>query len=158
MKKHSSHNNILHVLATSIGAGLISGLAGTVAITISQMIELKITGRKPSTVPADAVEKTLDLKATDETEKTELSQKIHWAYGMAWGLPRGLLGLAGLKGFPAAISHFTMVWGTSLVMLPNLDLAPPVNQEKPKTMLVDIIHHAVYALAAGLVYDAIAEE
>lgn len=35
-----------------IGCGLIAGFAGTVAITISQMIEMKITNRSMSDAPA----------------------------------------------------------------------------------------------------------
>ncbi len=45
-------------LGTAIGKGLIAELAGTLAMTLSQMIEMKTTKRKPSTAPADAVKKT----------------------------------------------------------------------------------------------------
>ena len=41
-------------VAGAIGKGLMAGAAGTLAITLSQMIEMKITKRKPSTAPADA--------------------------------------------------------------------------------------------------------
>lgn len=155
--KRKKHTNALEKLGTAIGVGLLAGVAGTIAITLSQTIEMKITKRKPSTTPADAVEKTLDLKAVDELEKPKVSQEIHWTYGASLGITRGLLSLAGLKGWPATLAHFSAVWGGSMIMLPALELAPPVKEQKPKTLLIDGLHHAVYAIVAGFIFDAITE-
>lgn len=142
-------------LGTAIGVGLLAGLAGTAAITVSQMIEMKITKRKPSNAPVDAVSKVLDVTAVSEEKKPKVSQEVHWAYGTTWGIARGILSLAGLKGWTADLAHFASVWGAALVMLPGLKVAPPIQEEKPKTIATDILHHAVYAVAAGLVYDMI---
>jgi hypothetical protein len=155
--QRKKHTNALERLGTAIGVGLLAGLAGTAAITLSQLIEMKLTGRKASTVPADAVEKTLDLQATDASEKPKVSQEIHWTYGISQGITRGLLSLSGLKGWPATLAHFSAVWGGSMVLLPALDLAPPVNERKPKGLAIDGLHHAVYALVTGLIFDAITE-
>jgi hypothetical protein len=152
MKKERS---ALAQLGTAIGTGLLAGLAGTAAITVSQMIEMKITGRKPSNTPVEAASKVLDIKAINEAEKPKVSEEIHWAYGTTWGIARGLISLTGLKGWTATLAHFTSIWGASLVMLPALKVAPPITEEEPKTIGIDIIHHAVYAIATGLVYDAI---
>jgi hypothetical protein len=153
--KKKKHTNAPERLGTAIGAGLIAGLAGTAAITISQLIEMKITGRQPSTVPADAVAKTLDVKATDEGQKPKVAQEVHWAYGTGLGITRGLLALSGLKSWPATLVHFSAVWGGSMILLPALELAPAVREQKPKSILIDGLHHAVYALVTGFVYDAI---
>lgn len=72
-------NNIIKPVGkfgSAIGKGLLAGLAGTVAITVPQMIEMKITRRKGSTVPADAVTKALDIKATTEADKKKFSQQV----------------------------------------------------------------------------------
>jgi hypothetical protein len=45
-------DKIFSSLASAIGIGMIAGLAGTLAITISQMIEMKITKRSMSKAPA----------------------------------------------------------------------------------------------------------
>ncbi|WP_234733582.1 hypothetical protein [Tellurirhabdus bombi] len=148
-------NNPMKELGTAIGVGILAGFAGTVAITISQMIEMQITKRPASTVPADAVSKVLDVKPVRKAKKEQVSQEIHWTYGTAWGIPRGVLALAGVKGWPATLAHFVAIWGAELVMLPSLDLAPPVTEAKPETTAIDGLHHAVYALAAGIAYDAI---
>ncbi|UFH51922.1 hypothetical protein [Spirosoma sp. KNUC1025] len=147
--------NPLKQLGTAIGVGILSGLAGTVAITLSQLIEMRLTKRRPSTTPVDAVTKVLDVKAIKKDKKEEVSQKIHWTYGTIWGVPRGLVTLTGLHGWPASLLHFAAITGTAMTMLPKLDLAPPVTKQDPKTIAIDTLHHAVYALASGLTFDAI---
>jgi hypothetical protein len=153
MPKH--HSNFLEEIGTAIGVGLLAGLAGTLAISLSQKAEMQLDKRKPSTVPADAVAETLDLEPVSEEKKEKVSQEIHWLYGTSWGMARGLLSLAGFRGWPATLAHFAAVWGSSMIMLPSLKLEPPVNEQNPKTIAIDGFHHAVYATATGLVFDAI---
>jgi len=155
MSKHN--NNAFQQVGMAVGVGLIAGLAGTLAISLSQKAEMKITKREPSTTPVDAVEKTLDLRATTEEKKTTVSNEIHWVYGTLWGLTRGLLSLAGIRGIPATLLHFAAVYGTEQIMLPHLDLAKPITGAEPKTIAIDALHHAVYAAGAGCVFDAIME-
>lgn len=139
----------------AIGKGLIAGLVGTVAITASQMIEMKITKRKGSTAPADAARKALDIKPATEADKQKFSQEVHWTYGTLWGIARGLLSLAGVKRWTATTAHFAAVLGTAMIIEPALKVAPPVKEWSKEDILKDMLHHAVYAIAAGLVYDAI---
>ena len=147
----------LNELGTAIGIGVMAGLVGTAAITISQMVEMKIDGREPSSAPADAASKVLDIKPESEEKKAKVSQQIHWAYGTSWGVARGLISLSGLKGWKATLVHFAAIWGTANVMLPTLKVAPPATEEDAKTISIDGLHHAVYAVAAGLAFDAIAK-
>ena len=147
--------NPLKALSLAIGAGVLAGLAGTAAITVSQLIEMKLTDRKPSTAPVKAVSKVLDVKPVNKDSKDKVSQEIHWTYGTLWGIPRGVMAMVGLSGWPATALHFTAIAGTAMTMLPNLELAPPVVEQEPKDIAIEVLHHAVYAIAAGLVYDAI---
>jgi len=140
---------------SAIGKGLIAGLAGTAAITVSQMIEMKITKRKGSTVPADAATKALDIKPVTAADKQKFSQEVHWTYGTLWGVARGLLSLAGVKRWTATTAHFAAILGTAMIIEPALKVAPPVKEWSKEDILKDMLHHAVYAIAAGLVYDAI---
>ncbi|MFD1255493.1 hypothetical protein ACFQ3S_01685 [Mucilaginibacter terrae] len=153
MKVHE--NNALGELASAVGKGLLAGLAGTVAITVSQMIEMKITGRGPSEAPVKVASEILGAAPANEGEKEKLGNEVHFAYGTSWGAVRGLLGLAGLKGIPATLVHFGAIWATELIMLPKYDAAPPVDEQEPKSLAIDALHHAVYAVATGLVYDAL---
>jgi hypothetical protein len=149
------NSNPLKELGTALGVGILAGAAGTAAITLSQMIEMSITDRDASDTPTKAVSKVLHVKPVRKEKKPTVTQEIHWTYGTSWGVGRGLLSYAGLHGLPASLAHFGAVWGAELIMMPSLDLAPPVTEQKPKNVAIDAMHHAVYALVAGLVFDAI---
>lgn len=148
---------VLAEIAGAIGKGIIAGAAGTLAITLSQMIEMKITKREQSTAPADAAQKVLEVKPETEEDKQQFSQQVHWAYGTSWGVPRGILSLFGLKGLPATAIHFATIYSTALIMPTQLKVAPPLKEWSAKEFVIDALHHAVYAIAAGLVFDAIDE-
>ncbi|SDD21812.1 hypothetical protein SAMN05216464_10199 [Mucilaginibacter pineti] len=153
MKLHE--NNALGALGGAIGKGLLAGLAATAAMTLSQIIEMKITKREPSEATLKVAGEAAGFKPASKEEKPKLSQEIHWAYGTVWGISRGLISLTGLKGLPATLLHFGAVWGTSMVMLPKFNAAPPITEEEPKAIAIDGFHHAVYAVTAGLVFDAL---
>ena len=154
MHSTSHESTILGELGSAIGKGLIAGFAGTIAITFSQMIEMRITKRKASNAPAKAVKKTLHIEATPGN-KEEFSNEVHWVYGTSWGVMRGLLSMAGIRGFAATSLHFASIWGTAVNIQPKLDIAPPLSEWEPNDIAIDILHHAVYAIVAGLVFDAI---
>ena len=157
MKEEKDFTSLSEV-GTAIGVGLIAGLAGTLAITISQMIEMKITGRESSDTPATAVREALDIKPVTESKTKKVSNKIHWVYGTNLGMIRGALSLAGLKGWAATAIHWATIWSAEMIMLPALRVAPPVTKESPKTIMIDGFHHLVYAVAAGMVFDEIKKE
>jgi hypothetical protein len=139
-------------LSSTIGKGLLAGVAGTAAMTLSTVVESKLSQRPPSTAPAEAVEKVVGVEPEDEEAEHRLSTVSHWAYGTGWGVPRAALGAAGMSGPLATMAHFFLVWGSALVMLPALGIAPPVNRWKREDTVKDALHHAVYAVAAGVAY------
>lgn len=164
--------------ANVLGKGLVAGFAGTVAITLSQMIEMQLTNRGSSNAPMKVAKNVLGVepkgqaaleaeKRDPESERNEeelkqsiaenaeqFSQFLHFLYGTGWGIARSLLGMAGLKGAPASVVHFGAIWGAAQVMLPAADASKPITKWSPKQIAVDVGHHAVYACAAGAVYDA----
>jgi hypothetical protein len=144
-----------HQISTLIGRGLLSGLAGTALMTLAQTLEMKATGREPSTTPADAVEKLLELEPRTEEAEQRLNLLTHWAYGTGWGLVRGALGALGVRGPAAAAAHLALVWGTALVLLPALELAPPPREWGGRELAKDLGFHAVYALGASLAFEAL---
>ncbi|MEB0261360.1 MULTISPECIES: hypothetical protein [unclassified Mucilaginibacter] len=153
MKLHE--DNSLGALGAAIGKGLLAGIAATAAMTLSQMIEMKITKREPSNATVKVAEDTAGIKPATKEDEQKLSQELHWSYGTAWGVARGIIGLTGLKGLPATLVHFGAVWGTALIMLPKHNAAKPINEQKPQEIAIDVLHHGVYAITAGLVYDAL---
>lgn len=140
-------------IGSAIGKGLLAGAAGTLAITAFQMVEMKATGREESTAPADAAGKVLEIQPRNEAGKTRLNQATHWLYGIAWGVPRALLGALGMRDPAATAVHFGAVWGSALTMPAALDVAPPPTEMETKELAMDAARHAVYAVATGLAFD-----
>ena len=139
-------------IAAAVGKGLFAGAIGTAAMTASSTIEQKARGRKASTTPGDAVEKVLPIEI-DEEEKESVSNMIHWAYGTAWGAPRGLLAVLGLSAPAATVAHFAAVWGGALVALPRLRAAPPVKEWGAREIAIDAWHHGIYALFTAAAFS-----
>jgi len=114
-------------LTNSVGKGLLAGLAGTAAMTVSSTLEMKRRQRPPSSVPARAASKVLGYEPTGDRAQERFSNVVHWGYGTGWGAVRGLLAAAGLDGRWAAGLHYASVWGSELGMPPSLDIGvPPV--------------------------------
>jgi len=72
-------------LGCIVGKGILAGLAGTAAISVSRAVGMNLTGREPSSTPARAVEKVLGIKAVDDEHEAQFSNMVHWGYGTSWG-------------------------------------------------------------------------
>lgn len=140
-------------IVENAGRGLVAGIIGTAAMTAASTLEMNLRGREGSTTPADAATKVLGIEMKDDASKATFSNLVHWGYGTAWGVARGLLGAAGLTGLPATALHFASVWGTALVMLPSLRVAPPPTEWGAEEVAIDALHHVVYVAAAGVAFD-----
>jgi len=142
--------------AAAVGRGLFAGAAGTAAMTVSSTLEAKLRDRGSSSAPADAAGKVLGVEPRDEAGEARFSNVVHWGYGTSWGAVRGLLHVAGIDGAAATAAHFAAVWGGAQVMLPALDVAPPPWESPKVEVAIDAFHHAVYAIATGLAFAALA--
>lgn len=146
---------ITHI-AESIGKGLAAGVIGTAAMTVSSTAEAKIRDRGASSAPADAAAKVLGIdEFSGDAAKTRFSNLVHWGYGTGWGAVRGLVAAAGLSPATATAAHLAAVWGSEQVMLPALDIAPPLTQWGATEVAIDALHHTVYAVATGIAYTAL---
>ena len=143
-------------VSEAVGRGLAAGLVGTAAMTVSSTVEAKWRGRAFSHAPADATAKALGIREfVSDAAYDRFSTLAHWGYGTGWGVVRGLLGAAGLGPAAATAAHGAAVWGNAQVALPALEVAPPAWAWPREEVLIDLLHHAVYALATGLAYEAI---
>jgi hypothetical protein len=147
---------IVTKLARGIGSGVVAGFAGTAAMTVSSTVEAKLRSRAFSDAPARATAKVLGIaEFEDARAKARFSDLSHWGYGTAWGVAHGLMREFGLSPKKATPAHFAAVWGSALVMLPALEIAPPVVFWKRKEIAIDVFHHLVYATATGAAYSAL---
>ncbi|MCA1696934.1 MAG: DUF1440 domain-containing protein [Actinobacteria bacterium] len=139
-------------VAGAIAKGLVAGAVGTAAMTVSSTLEMRLRGREASSAPADAAAKVLGLEFDSDAQKARFGTIVHWGYGTGWGAVRGLLSAQGLGEFPATTGHLCLLWVSELVMLPALEVAPPVTDWEPEEVAIDFFHHVVYAVATGVTY------
>lgn len=155
MKSNNEFAKNVGAFGAALGKGLIAGLVGTAAITLSQTIERKITGKPTSFAPGDAASKALDIEASKMEARKKFSDEVNWVYGTSWGSARGMLSLLGLKGLPATAIHWAAIFYTAITIEPDFEVAPPINEWSKKDLALFALHHVIYATAAGLVFDAI---
>ena len=147
----------LTTTASAIGDGLVAGLIGTAAMTVSSTVEARLRGRAASSAPQRATAKALGIASfADDRAKARFNDLSHWGYGTGWGVVRGLLGAAGLSPAKATAAHGAAVWGSAAVTLPALDVAPPFVFWGREEVAIDLLHHTVYAVATGLAYELVA--
>jgi hypothetical protein len=140
--------------AAALGKGLVAGFVGTVAMTVSSTLEMKLRGRPASTAPADAAAKVLAIERfAHDAARQRFATLVHWGYGTGWGAVRALLGLAGLPPVAATGAHLAVVWGSETIMLPALGVAPPFWTWGADEVAIDVWHHVVYATVTGATYE-----
>lgn len=139
--------------ANAVGRGLVAGLVGTSAMTVSSSVEARLRDRGSSDTPAQAVATVLGVdEFADDTAKARTNQLAHWGYGTSLGAVRGLLDAVGLgRNLADALFH-GIVWGTEKVLMPALDLAPPVTRWGAAEIATDLTHHSVYSLTTNATY------
>lgn len=155
MKNNNGFSKDVGKFGAALCKGLIAGLVGTAAITLSQTIERKITGKPTSFAPGDAASKALDIEASKMESRKKFSDEVNWVYGTLWGSGRGMLSLTGLKGLPATAIHFAAIFYTAITIEPDFEVAPPIDEWSKTDLALFALHHAIYAAAAGFVFDAI---
>lgn len=139
-------------VASDLAFGVMAGLVGTAAMSLSQQIEMSLTGRTPSATPAEAACLMLGIEIRTEAQEQRLAQ-AHWAYGTMWGIGHSVM--PSISGPARALIYLAAVWGTGAALLSGTGLAPPPSRWKPKSLLSDLIHHAVYTAAGTFAYHAL---
>ena len=64
-------------VALAVGRGLLAGLAGTAAMTVSSTVEMKINDRGASSTPAQAVTEVTGVRPADDTAQQRLNTLAH---------------------------------------------------------------------------------
>jgi hypothetical protein len=141
----------------ALARGMIAGAAGTVALTLSERLEMAITGREGSQVPGEVGAHLLPGKDPDAPSDVErLNTPVHWAHGIAMGGLRGLLDVGGVRGTAATAAHFALFWGSDAMLYRALGVADVPWRWSGDELASDVLHKGVYAVATGAVYEALA--
>lgn len=137
----------------ALGLGLAAGAIGTVALTLAETAEMRLTGREASALPGQVGTK---LAGRDPETDPELVQRlnpiVHWAHGTALGAVRGLLDLAGLGALLATAVFYLLVWSGDALLYRVLGLAPAPWKWTRTELLTDLYGKGVLALATSGAY------
>ena len=144
---------LLRRTADVVGRGLVAGLVGTVAMTVSSTLEAKLRQRGDSDTPSQAVAEVLGVEEyRSDTAKDRVNQLAHWSYGTGLGAVRGILELTGLGRNATDVLFHATVLGAEQTMLNGLGLVPPITQWGRQEVATDLTHHTVYSLTTNGVF------
>lgn len=143
-----------HSPSTSIGRGVVAGLAGTAVMTAFQrLVEMPVTGRAESEAPVKLATKLLPLKPKGAQQRRQLNYVAHFAVGAGWGAARAVVGRAGLRGQRAVAVVFAILWTGDVLGMAALGLDDPPWKWSGRDLAIDVIDKLVLAQAAGLIYE-----
>lgn len=137
----------------AVGLGLASGAIGTVALTLAEKAEMKLTGREPSTVPGQVGAKLggRDPEANPGLVK-RLDPIVHWGHGIGLGAVRGLLDVAGLGPVAATLAFYPLVWGGDAALYRALGIAPAPWRWTRGELATDLFGKGVLAFVTSGAY------
>jgi hypothetical protein len=139
--------------------GMVAGVAGTIAMTVSERLEMAVSGRESSTVPGQVGAHLLPRQDPSSTTDIErLNAPVHWAHGIGMGALRGALDHAGVRGLQASAVHFALLWGGDAALYRALGIADMPWRWGADELATDVLHKGVYAAVTGAVYDALTED
>ena len=127
-----------------IARGLAAGFVGTCALTVSQRVEMAVTGRAPSDLPAQVAEGVLRISLRGRRRELAATA-AHWVNNSSTGLGRAAAGAVGLRGAPALAATMALYLGGQTLLFARLGL------ERPRP--VDVLHAAVWASATSAAYE-----
>lgn len=142
-------------VAVAIGRGLVAGIAATAAMTVFSTAEMKLRRWPPSSAPTDVAAKLLDVEPRG-SGTGRFAAIAHGSAGVAFGVTRGLIDVAGLTGPAAAAAFFAVAWSPDLVGVPAIGAAPPPWRWGIEETAISALHHVVYAATGEVVYQALA--
>jgi hypothetical protein len=134
----------------NVGLGLAAGLIGTLVMTLGQEVEMALTDRPPSKMPAEGAEKAIGIDVSDEGREQTFSSIVHFGYGTVLGA-----GLAALDDVPEparTLAYFLGAQAVGMGLLQALDLEGKPTEWDAPSAAIDVGHHLVYAIATGLAY------
>ena len=133
----------------------VAAFGGTLTMTLSQEIEMRINRRPVSFTPALAVFKILRLNfdVLSSRMKTFWSYTVHFVYGTFLGFPLALLYFFNVTNFVSVlVIYFLIIWIQGLIIIPLLGIAGPPWTWGVQPILTEIFHKTVYAFSTVIFF------
>jgi hypothetical protein len=136
--------------------GLVAGAIGGMAMTLTEKVEQRFTGRPNSHVPALTLGRLLGVSDETAEQSRRWNWTMHFGQAALLGVWRSAMAQGGLRGLRAS-AMFTSVRFANDQTLENYTGAgaPPWTWPR-KELLIDVAHKTVYGMVTGLVADRLA--
>ena len=138
-------------LAAGFGRGFAAGLIGAAAMSVSTAVEIRLTGRPPSEVPAEAMRRIVGIRRLGSTAKARLTTAGHVAASAGIGGFHGMLSSVGLKTPYSGPVLFATAMIPDTVVVPALGAAAPPWHWTARDAAISVLHHGVFAASTQLV-------
>jgi len=136
-----------------LARGLLAGVAGVAAMTLAEKLEQAVTGRPDSYVPAHTLERLLGLASRPDAERFWLNHAMHWGQGAALGAVRAWMAQQGLGGPVGSFMFLNLRLMNDQALENATGVGAPPWTWPADEQVIDLLHKAVYAFAAGAVAD-----
>lgn len=137
--------------------GLAAGAVGTAAMTLSEKLEQKRTGRPDSLVTAQVGAHIATPPLETGADAARLGQTVHWLHGVTWGALRGLLALTPLSILSASAVHYVALWTSDVGLYRVLKIEPLPHKWENQALAIDLFHKFVLSAVTSVVFLALLE-
>ena len=139
----------MNALARAVAAGG----AGTAAMTVSQLLEMRLTQRDGSDVPGQVAQGLTGAEPVGPRTRAAMSTGMHWAHGVSGGGLRALIGQSGARGPLAAALLFGGLWSIDVTLYRSLGIADAPWRWSKEDLATDLSHKGLYAIVTSAVYE-----
>ena len=122
-------------------------------MTVSQLVEMRLTGREGSDVPGQVAQGLSGVEPEDPQARAAMSMGMHWAHGISGGGVRALIGQTGARGPMAAALLFGGLWSMDATLYRALGIADSPWRWAKADLATDLFHKGLYSAVTGAVYD-----
>lgn len=138
-----------------IGRGVVAGVLGTgVMAAFQKLVEMPITGRSDSYVPAQIAERVLGIEPSTPEGRKLLNYTAHASLGALWGAAYGVAALRGLSGQKAVHAVFAAVYPGDVAMTAALGVSDP-RDWSTQDWVIDTLEKYIEAQATGAIFDRV---
>ncbi len=139
--------------AATLGRGILAGVAGTGVMTAFQkFVEMPLTGRGDSYVPAEFAERVLPVNPTTAQGRKTLNYATHFGLGGMWGTAYGVAAARGLRGQKAVNAVFLAVYPGDVLLSTALGIYHPTRWST-QDWVIDVVEKYIQAQATGAIFD-----
>lgn len=134
-------------------AGLLAGLAGAAAMTLTEKLEQAVTKRPNSYVPAHTLQRLTGREPDLESRPLAWNWAMHWGQGILVGAARALMARDGLRGPMGSFLFLNLRLAADQTLENGTGVGSPPWTWPVDEQAIDLAHKAVYAFVTGAVVD-----